>query len=421
MYKKILVIKLRHIGDVLLTTAVFKTLKENFPNSFVAAVVNQGTEAVLERNPYLDEIITYDRGIKELLPYKRYSEEIKFLRKIRKMGFDTTIDLTGGDRAAVISYLSGAKTRIGIKSKGFFGKQYLYTELFEIDGYKHTVLQNLEVLAKVGIKIEKPEVILNVTESEKKWARKLIFSDHFSNNSEFVHFFHSKTLDKEISYTKKIVHIHPTSRWLFKCWKDEYMAKVIKWFIDKGYRVVLTSSSEEKEMKKIQTILSHIPSNLIYESFPKDFEAFFCNSESFSNDSESFFCHSERGEESPRLINLSGKLTLRQLIAVSSVCDIYFGIDTAPMHMAAAFGKPVIALFGPSGAFNWGPWDNESGNIPYPERNGIQRFGKNIVIQRDWQCIPCGQDGCKGSKISKCLFDIKPDEVIEILKSLLDK
>lgn len=364
MYKKILVIKLRHIGDVLLITPVFKALKENIPESFVAVLVNKGTEAVLEKNPYIDQVITYDRGIKKMPIFKRYLEEIKFLKTISKMGFDTTIDLTGGDRAAVISYFSGANRRIGIRSKGFFGKKYLYTEIFEIDGKKHKVLQNLEVLEKMGIKKGKPQVILNVTEDEKEWARNLIYpSNH-----------------------QKIVHIHPTSRWLFKCWKDEYMAEVITWFIKKGYKVVLTASPDSKELQKIDSILSY------------GFDLELCS-------------------QSSSIINLAGKLTLRQLIAVSSICDIYFGIDTAPMHIAAALGKPVVALFGPSGAFHWGPWENKANETPYGKRNGIQKFGKNIVIQRDWSCIPCGNDGCGGSKISKCLFDIAPDEVKDILKN----
>ncbi|WP_353684124.1 putative lipopolysaccharide heptosyltransferase III [Thermodesulfovibrio sp. 3907-1M] len=388
MYKKFLVIKLRHIGDVLLTTPVFKTLKENLPNSFIAALVNKGTEAVLEKNPYIDQIITYDREIKKLPAFKRYIDEIRFLRNIKKIGFDTTIDLTGGDRAAVISYFSGAKTRIGIKSKGFFGKKHLYTRIFEINGHKHTLLQNLEVLEKIGLKIGKPELFLNVTEDEKTLAKNLIFPRH----SE-PHLCHSEQMRGIPSSNKKIIHIHPTSRWLFKCWKDEYMAEVIKWLISNGHRVVLTSSADERELKKIESILSYIPS---------------CHYEPFG--------YSQDGSS---IINLAGKLTLRQLIAVAALCDIYFGIDTAPMHIAAALGKPVVALFGPSGAFHWGPWDNEAVENPYSQKNGIQRFGKNIVIQRNWSCIPCGQDGCGGSKISKCLFDIKPDEVIEILKTVL--
>ncbi|ODA43516.1 Lipopolysaccharide heptosyltransferase III [Thermodesulfovibrio sp. N1] len=359
MFKKILVIKLRHIGDVLLTTPVFTALKENFKESFVAVLVNKGTEAVLEKNPFIDEIITFDRRLKNYGVFKKYTEELNFLKQIRKKEFDTTIDLTGGDRAALISVFSGAKVRIGVKSKGFAGKKYFYTHLFEIDGKKHTVLQNLEILEKAGIKVKSRKVLLNVLEEEKEWAKKLI--PH-----------------------KQIVHIHPTSRWLFKCWKDEYIAEVIKWFIEKGFIVVLTSAPTEKEMKKIDSILSFL-------------------------------------KPSEQLINLSGRLTLRQLIAVSSISDLFFGVDTAPMHIASALGKPVFALFGPSGAFHWGPWDSDSSEIPYSERSGIQRFGKNIVIQRNWECIPCGQDGCKGSKISKCLFDIKPEEVVEIISSVLSE
>jgi heptosyltransferase-3 len=365
VYKRILVIKLRHIGDVLLTTPVFKALREKFPEAFIAALVNKGTEAVLEKNPYVDQIITYDRGIKKLPFLDRYAEEMRFINFIRKLKFDTTIDLTGGDRAAIISYFSRAKRRIGISARGFLGKKHFYTDIFEIDGNKHTVLQNFDLLEKMGIKTIKPEVTLNVTEDEKKWAKNLI--------QPFTHY--------------KVVHIHPTSRWLFKCWRDEHMAEVIKWLIDKGCKVVLTASAEEKELRKIDTIISYLPA------------------------------FSEANRQPAPLINLAGKLTLRQLIAVSSVCNLYFGIDTAPMHIAAALGKPVVALFGPSGAFHWGPWDNEANETPYEKRNGIQKFGKNVVIQRDWICIPCGRDGCEGSKISKCLFDIKPVEVKDILKS----
>jgi heptosyltransferase-3 len=74
------------------------------------------------------------------------------------------------------------------------------------------------------------------------------------------------------------------------------------------------------------------------------------------------------------------------------------------MHIAAAVGTPVIALFGPSGEFNWGPWGNG-----------------HVVIKKDWECRPCGKDGCQGSKRSRCLEEITEEEVLEKAFHFLDQ
>jgi len=78
--RKVLVIKLRHIGDVLLTVPVFRALREHFPNAHIAALVNSGTEEVLRGNPLIDEILLFERKIKELSPLKLYLKEIQFLK-----------------------------------------------------------------------------------------------------------------------------------------------------------------------------------------------------------------------------------------------------------------------------------------------------------------------------------------------------
>lgn len=388
MYKKILVIKLRHIGDVLLATPVFSTLKEHFPNSLIFALVNKGTEAVLEKNPFIDQIITFDRSIKKLPFPLRFKQELQFMSKLRSNGFDTTIDLTGGDRAALYSLISGSKIRVGFSTKGFFGKKYLYTLHAKPNWELHTVLMNLELLKLLGIEIRNPEVRIFLREEETRWAEDLVCS------------FFGDLKGKE---DKLLIHVHPTSRWLFKCWKDEYMAEVIKWFVLQGNRVIITSSDEKKELEKVKRIISFLPSDIIVEP----------------NSIEYKLNQSIQTDKSHKILNLSGKLTLRQLIALSSKSDLFFGIDTAPMHIAAALGKPVVALFGPSRAINWGPWDNEASGKPYIRNSGVQKFGRNLVIQRDWHCIPCGKDGCDGTKISRCLIDIKPGEVIELISEEL--
>lgn len=370
--KNILVIKLRHIGDVLLTVPVFKALRESFPAAKISALVNSGSEGVLIGNPLIENIITFRRDIKQFNSIRRYIAELSFLKDIRKHSFDMTVDLTGGDRAAIVSFLSGAKYRIGIDpmGRGFIGKRYLYTHLNRPNGASHMVLQNLEILRKVGIFTSDLSVNIYI-DKETEISIESIFQTYGVNDNDVI------------------VHIHPTSRWLFKCWRDDYMAEIIKWFIKRDIKVFITSSQNKNELIKVNKIISLIKS-----------------------------C----GNYKKNLIDLSGKTTLKQLAAISKRATIFFGVDSAPMHIAAAVNTPVVSLFGPSGAFNWGPWDNTTNSDEvYSRRNGIQYNGKHIVIQKEWDCVPCGKDGCSGSKISKCLYEITPDIVKEIIKKQLNK
>jgi heptosyltransferase-3 len=375
---KILVIKLRHIGDVLLSIPVFRALRETFPDADLSALVNCGTEEILKGNPLVDEIISFNRDIKRLPLISRTLGEMDFLKQIRKRGFDMTVDLTGGDRAALLSYLSGARYRIGWKDrKGFTGKKYLYTHLSKPDSGRHMVLQNLDIVRARGIDTKNLSVDFHIPVSDRAFVRNIL-KKHRSD--EF----------------KAVVHIHPTSRWLFKCWKDEYMAEVIRWLLAKGIFVIMTSSPDERELEKSERILALFRSN--------------------------------RDRQPSAILNLCGKTSIKQLGAISEASALFFGVDSAPMHIAAAVGTPVVALFGPTGAHNWGPWDNESSRLiadsfqmgsPYPQRNGIRRFGIHTIIQRDWDCVPCGKDGCDGSKQSRCLDGILMTEVEAVLAEKL--
>ncbi len=365
--KKILVIKLRHIGDVLLTIPAIRALKNTFPNSSITAVVNSVTEAVLEGNTLINEIFALDRSMLKQSLLKRVGYEISFAKRIRKGHFDMAIDFTGGDRPALYSFLSGARYRIGYDATdGFIGKRFLYTHRFEVNRENHTVLQNLELLSKAGIKTKDFNVDFYISRDDEEWLSAVL-------------------QEKGVKEGDVIVHIHPTSRWLFKCWKDEAMADVID-RIQGQYRakVILTCSPDKREMDKANRII-------------------------------------ELTKNKP--IAFIGNIDLKKLGAISKRAKLFFGVDSAPMHIAAAVGAPVVTLFGPSGAFHWGPWENdyrqESEEKPYSKKSGVQTFGRHSVIQRDWDCIPCGKDGCEGSKISDCLEDIGVDEVMKEIQGHL--
>ncbi|MEK7280286.1 MAG: lipopolysaccharide kinase InaA family protein, partial [Nitrospirota bacterium] len=105
--KKILVIKLRYIGDALLVTPLLDHLKDAFPEASLSMLVNSGTEPILYENPLLNEVLALDRTT------LRSKGHLRFLSNIRSKQFDLVIDLTGADRSAFISYISGAPMRIG--------------------------------------------------------------------------------------------------------------------------------------------------------------------------------------------------------------------------------------------------------------------------------------------------------------------
>jgi len=184
--------------------------------------------------------------------------------------------------------------------------------------------------------------------------------------------------DESVEYLnlpKRFVHVHLTSRWMFKCANDESMAELIDYCENElNAKVVLTSDNKENELNKLANVLK--------------------------------ICKSEP-------INLGGKLSLKQTIALSKRASLFIGVDTAIMHIAAANDVPVIAFFGPSNAFEWGPWDNSLMQNGYTAQNGIQSMGKHIVYQKDWDFVPCDKEGIKEHGIEKTLMDFS-DEMGQI-------
>ena len=99
--------------------------------------------------------------------------------------------------------------------------------------------------------------------------------------------------------------------------------------------------------------------------------------------------------------DLSGRLDLKQLGAWIGAARAFIGVDSVPMHLAAAQGVPSVALFGPSGDVEWGPWQVA-----------------HRVVTTPFSCRPCGQDGCGGSKVSDCLMAIEARDVLSALDEL---
>lgn len=348
---KILIIKFRNIGDVLLITPLISNLKNLFPNAQIDIALNSGTEEMVTLNPEVDNIIIYDRKkIKSFSFFKKIWAEIKFIFNIRANKYDLVINTTKGDRGAQIALLSGAKTKIGYQSnKNWFLKDVFTVHLPQQE-FRHTIECNLDALR-----------VLNLPIQNKKVS---IFWD--IKDEEFI----ATLLPKQ-----DFIHIHPVSRWMFKCINDETMAHIIDFCKNELQKeVVLTASSDKFEVQRIDSIV-------------------------------------QKCITTP--INLTGKLTLKQTAALNKKAKCFIGVDTAIMHISAANNIPVLAFFGPSGADHWGPWDNDLMQSEYLTRRGNRKMGRHYVISESWDCIPCGHDGCNGTKISDCLMNLN----LEIIKN----
>ncbi|MBF0143650.1 MAG: putative lipopolysaccharide heptosyltransferase III [Magnetococcales bacterium] len=363
---RILVIKSRHLGDVLLTGPLVSTLRRNHPGARIIALVKAGTTAMLAGHPHLDEVRAF--------PVRTAGESrmafgwrwFLWLRQLRGLGCDWAINTTEGDRGIVAAFLSGAWRRTGIiKGRGRRWRRWLLTEVVpRIEGERHTVVGHFELLTDPLPFGRDRSVRMAFADEDAARVEELLRGEGWDGR-------------------QALVQVHPTSRWFFKCWSDAGMARVIDHLLSLGMGVVLTSGPEARERERLTAIEAAC-----------------------------------RG----RPMDLGGRLSLPQLAALSRRCRFFFGVDTAPMHLAAALGVPVVGIFGPSSVTTWGPWPNGwagEGRSPYPEPRGVQEAFPHVAIQKDWPCVPCQRDGCEGSKRSACLEELTPEEVLPILEKVL--
>ena len=303
--KKILVIKLRHHGDVLLTSPFFSALKHFFPEAEIAVVLYEETLPVLKYHPAISEFHLVDRKWKKLSLMGRFKKEFELIKRLKTRSYDLAFNLTEGDRGALYAFLSGAKKRVGLDVKnGFWGKSKLYTMLVkQSPTMKHTVEMNLDFLRSIGFypPFHIRELVLN---------------------------YHENDLLKVKELTKRFNHyivVHPVSRWMFKALPVETMKEIVRECLKRGENLVLTGSLSEDEMA--------------YNRLLKE------------------------GLEESCLLDLSGKLSILELAALMGRAKGVVTVDSLPMHMAAALKTPLVAAFGPTSEIRWAPWRHPQSKV----------------------------------------------------------
>lgn len=282
--KRILVVNLGGIGDILLSTPALKALRRLYPNTHIALLTIPRSRGIVGRLSYINEIFVYETG---------WKKSLGLIFALRRRKFDMMINmrtlatLGGTIKIWLLFFMLRPKYKVGrdTKGKGFF----LNVKVPETYiGTKHDIEYNMDIIKMLGGSAEDKKVELNLTKEDMEFADNFLKS-HAVQDSDII------------------VGISPGAPWPTKRWPLENFAKVIDFLSKSGYKIIIMGSKEEKYLEdKFKQV-----KGLDY-------------------------------------ISAIGETDIGQFAALIKKCAIHITNDTGAMHIAIAVGTPVVAIFGPS-------------------------------------------------------------------------
>ena len=328
--KRILIIQLGDIGDVVWGIPTLRAVKESIPGAKLYVAVKEGFGDLLQMEPAIDEVF-------EVKNYRggwisRMISQIRFFRSIRSGNPDLAIDLRAGDRGAFLAFLSGAPKRVTIRYEEVpFWRNLLFTDILDLPPYILGVRgasdQSLRIVRELGIDTKDTTPRLAVPEAVLGRVRELLNKEGLSGDSAWL-------------------TLNPFSRWAYKELPEEKWIDVIRW-LGSAYRVTTVMVGSPDERQKAERMKSACPGPVV---------------------------------------NLAGKTTLPELAGVLKLSRMHIGVDSAAPHIAAAVGTPTITVYGPSDWREWAPVGAQH-RVVFPDRDCVPCRQKGCQGTEQSQCL----------------------------------
>jgi lipopolysaccharide heptosyltransferase II len=307
---KILMVRLRQIGDVVFTTPTFAALKDHFPTAQLTYLVEPAAAPVVSGNPLLAEVVVAPR----VSGVRGFIADLKLGRGLARAGFDIAIDFHGGPRASLLTWLSRARQRVGYEVAG---RSWMYTLRVgrprELRA-RHSVVNQWDLLTALGVPPPSP-------------ARNPVAMPVDDSTSERVRI---RLEQSRVGASARVVVMHVSAGNPFRRWPVASFAEVAAALAthDADIRVVVTSGPSETDAaaRVIDTARASLSGPL-----------------------------RER-------VLACGEFSLTELRALVDRAALYIGGDSGPMHVAAASRVPIVSLYGPTLPARSGPW--RDGAIP---------------------------------------------------------
>ena len=341
-HKRILIVRTDRMGDMILSTPVLKAMRQEYPNAYIAVLVRPYTRAVVEGNPYIDEVIVYDK--------KEYDRSLArffgFISMLRRRRFDLALVLHPTVRDHLIVFLSGIRKRVGYNRKmGVLLTDRIFHD--KQQGAKHESEYALDMVRFLGIEPRDKELFVPVNAQAEQWAENLFRASG-------------------IKLSERVVVINPGASCPSKIWLAERYAAVADALTARGCKIIILAGPDILDKNTARGVIRHMKT---------------------------------------KAIDCIGTVPIPETASLFRRSSLVISADTGPMHIAAAVGVPLIAIFGRNqpgvGPKRWGPINVNS-----------------VVLHKDVGCIDCRAHDC--IKGFACLAAISVEDVLAEAERLLN-
>jgi heptosyltransferase-3 len=301
--ERVLVVKLRSIGDTVLATPSLIALRRSLPKAQIDILLEDWVAPVLEGFEAVDNVLSMGKGT---------AERLRVGRELRRRRYDVAFNLHGGTTATFLTRASGARHRVGLENYQY---SFLYNHLLSsaADFWEradmHSAEQQLALLGSVGIPVDDPpRTRLAVTrEALASVERKLTMGGSMPTEND----------------EKPFALLHPSTAFFTKQWPTENFARTAEYLAGIGFSVVAIASKSEN------SVLAELISQV---NVP---------------------------------VTVFDGLSLPEITALASKSAVFVGNDSGIAHIAAAVGTPSVVIFGSSNRVHWRPWTDAPNEIVF--------------------------------------------------------
>jgi len=283
---KLLIIKISSIGDVILSSAALRAIREKFQDNYkISFLVGEESRDLVIGCPYIDELLVCDFKNKD----KGLGGLLKLGKQLRKKSFDVVIDLQNNRNSHILTWLSLAPNRYGYDNRkfGFLLNHRIKDEKPSLDPVRH----QFRVLKMLDIDLKDQHLELWPSAKDELYIDEFLKSQWLSPHQKLIG-----------------INLSASSKWTSKNWPMQHVIKLCEGLGHRDIRLVITGT--QKDLKVTQALLNKV--------------------------------------ECIKPINACGKTTLGQLACLIKRCSAYISTDSAPLHIAAGMSVPFVALFGPT-------------------------------------------------------------------------